>query len=220
MIPKCLFIAFAFVCIWSTVEAEEVRWFGKQTAPKAIVRAMQDRGGVAVEMMVQSVAGLAAKAVNEGRGDEMVWVSSGNADVERWYSQFLRRSEGIEVRGEMGAWDLVDRFAKRGIIKGYILYRLDNSAGQINEHRAGMDLSVNVATSLAGVLDGILIDQSLEEEAGKHNLKLLLDARDKTQVWCLQNHKDKFNRRLLCTQDPRKPHVRDCAAGILSLWER
>jgi hypothetical protein len=28
---------------------------------------------VALQMMAQSVAGLAAKAVNEGRGDELVW---------------------------------------------------------------------------------------------------------------------------------------------------
>src|SRR5205823_3686722 len=109
------------------------------------------------------------------------------------------------------AWDLVDRFARRGIIKGYILYRLDNSAGQINEHRAGMDLSVNVATSLAGLLDGILIDESLQAQAKKHNLKILLDAREKSQAWCLQTYKGKFNPRLLCTQDPRKPHVRDLA---------
>ncbi len=32
----------------------------------------------ALRMMLQSIAGLAAQAVNEGRGDEMVWVDEGN----------------------------------------------------------------------------------------------------------------------------------------------
>ena len=36
---------------------------------------------VSYEMMAQSVAGLAAKAVNEGRGDELVWI--GNEPMTR-----------------------------------------------------------------------------------------------------------------------------------------
>jgi len=74
-----------------------------------------------------------------------------------------------------------------------------------------MDCSVNVATSLAGTLNGILVDENLEAEAKAHDLKLLLDARDKTQSWCFETYKDRFNRRMLCTQDPRKSHVRDLA---------
>jgi hypothetical protein len=38
-------------------------------------------------MMAQAVAGLAAKAVNGGRGDELVWVESGNRDVEDWFAR-------------------------------------------------------------------------------------------------------------------------------------
>ncbi len=203
----------------ASVAGDEARWFGKQAAPKGIVRAKAE-GGVAMDMMVQSVAGLAAKAVNERRGDEMVWVASGNGDVERWLAGVLRRERAIEVRGEVRAWDLVERFARRGIIKGYILYRLDQSRGQINEHRARMDLSVNVATSLSGVLGGIIVDESLEEQARAHHLELLLDARQKSQQWCFENYQNQFNRRLLCTQDPRKPHVRDLAIaqGAMTIY--
>jgi hypothetical protein len=81
----------------------------------------------------------------------------------------------------------------------------------MNGYRPGMDCSVNVATSLAGLLDGIIVDEELEKEAKGHGLKLLLDARSKTQAWCFQAYKDQFNRRMLCTQDPRKPHIRDLA---------
>jgi hypothetical protein len=218
---RCVLVPLALVCLWMPAEAEEVRWFPKQVAPKGLVRTIQaeqfPEPRLATLMMVESVAGLAAKGVNEGRCDEMVWVATGNADIERWYGQLFKRRPAYEVRGVLEPWDLVERYRKRGIIKGYILYRLDKSRGEINEHRSGMDLSVNVATNLAGLLDGVLIDESLEAQAKAHDLKLLLDARDKTQEWCFETYKDRFNRRLLCTQDPRKPHVRDLAIAQQAL---
>jgi hypothetical protein len=162
-------------------------------------------------MMAQSVAGLAAKAVNDGRGDELVWVDTDNADVEDWLARLLKRQPQLELRGVFDPWALVDRYAKRGLIKGYILYRPDTSKGDVNQHRPGMDCSVNVATSLAGILDGIIVSEALETQARQHGLILLFDARDKTQAWCFETYKDRFNRAMVCTQDPRKPHVRDLA---------
>ena len=70
---------------------------------------------------------------------------------------------------------------------------------------------MNVATSVAGLLDGIIVNEELEKEAQAHVLKLLLDVRDKTQAWCFRTYKNQFNRRMLCTQDPGKPHIRDLA---------
>src|SRR5207253_954203 len=101
--------------------------------------------------------------------------------------------------------------AQQGIIKGYILYRRDRTAGATNVHRPGMDCSINVATSLAGVLDGIIVDGDLEKEAKARGLKLLFDARGQSQAWCFGAYKDQFNRRMLCTQDPQRPHSRDLA---------
>ncbi len=161
--------------------------------------------------MVQSVAGLAAKAVNEGRSNEMVWVSNGDGDLEKWRVRLLAAHPDWEKPGVMGPWDLADRYVRQGIIKGYILYRRDQSKGGNNTYRPGMDCSVNIATSLSGLLDGIIVDEELEPEAKAHGLTLLLDVRDKTQKWCFQTYKDRFNRRMLCTQDPRKPHARDLA---------
>jgi hypothetical protein len=184
--------------------------------PKGIVRA-GDRNlpapRASAEMTLQSVAGLAAKAVNEGLGDEMVWVESGNVDGEDWFARLLKRHPQVEMRGVFDFWDLVDRFTKRGIIKGYILYRFDRSKGKLNDHRVGMDCSVNVATSLAGILDGIMVDESLQPQAEKHGLKMLMDVRDKDQAWCFATYKDRFNRRMLCTQDPRKINTRDLAVA-------
>jgi hypothetical protein len=190
----------------------ESRWWPTQAVQKTLVRLTNDPGAsTSHAMTAQSVAGIAANAVNEGRGDEMVWVDSGNVDAEDWLARTSKRQPQVEMRGEFGLWPLIERYAKRDIIKGYILYRADTSKGQLNEYRRGMDCSVNVATSLAGVLNGIIVDETLEPQARRLGLKLLLDARDKTQAWCFETYKSQFNRAMLCTQDPRKPHVRDLA---------
>jgi hypothetical protein len=185
------------------------RWWPTQAVPKALVRTRPS--GASTDIMIQSVAGLAAKAVNDGRGDEMIWVTTGSVDVEDWFGRLLKRHPSLTVRGTFDPWTLVDRYARRGIIKGYILYRSDTSKGAINEHRAAIDCSVNVATSLAGILDGIIVDESLEAQAQQHGLKRLIDVRNKTQAWCFDTYKEQFSRNMLCTQDPRKPHVRDLA---------
>jgi hypothetical protein len=191
------------------------RWWPVQAFPKAVVRTANQQKfpepRLALQMMVQSVAGLAAKAVNEGRGDELVWVNNGDGDLEKWHARLLASHPALATPGPFGPWELVDRYAKQGIIKGYILYRSDKSKGENNADRPGMNCSVNVATSLAGLLDGIIVDEDLEKEAKAHGLKLLLDVREKTQLWCFQTCRDRFNRRMLCFQDPRIPHVRDLA---------
>lgn len=186
------------------------RWWPIQAMPRGIVRT-RGHNTFAEEMLVQSMAGLAAKAVNQTEGDELVWVTSGNINLEAWYQTFLEAHPTIQVRGTLDPWELVDRYAKKGIIKGYILYAQDRSKGRLNEHRKGMDLSVNVATSLVGILGGVLIEESLETKAQAQGLSLLLDARGKTQAWCFETYKDRFNRKLLCAQDPKKPHIRDLA---------
>jgi hypothetical protein len=194
---------------------EEDRWWPTQAFPKAVVRTTNQQQfpepRVALQMMVQSVAGLAAKAVNEHRGDELVWVYNGDGDLEKWYARLLARYPDLSTPGAYEPWDLVDRYTKQGIIKGYILYRSDKSKGENNAARPGMNCSVNVATSLAGLLDGIIVDEDLEKEAKARGLKLLIDVRGKTQRWCFQTYQNQFNRRMLCFQDPRAPHVRDLA---------
>ena len=185
-----------------------------QAMPKTLLRL--DQGELpsprtSSEMTAQSVAGLAAKAVNERRGDEMVWIDNGNANIEEWYVRLCKRHPNLEAREKSHLWDLIDHFEQNGTIKGYILYKADDSTGEMNEHRPGINISVNVATSLAGLLNGIVVDESLEQEAKAHGLKRLIDVRDRTQAWCFSTYRDQFNRRIICAQDPRKPNIRDLA---------
>jgi hypothetical protein len=202
--------------------ADNSRWWPVQAMPRALVRTKTrdepPASRAPVEMMVQSIAGLAAKAVNDGRADEMVWVDvEDNVDVADWLARLLQRHPQVEMRGSFAPWALVDRYAKQGLIKGYILYRADTSSDETNSRRPGMDCSVNVATSVAGLFDGIIVDESLEATAKAHGLARLLDVRDKTQAWCFATYQDRFNRRIICLQDPRKPNVRDLAIAQRTL---
>ena len=210
------FLLMAWLSLRSAMAGEaESRWWPVQALPNALVQTTRQHDfpepRAALQMMVQSVAGLAAHAVNEGRGDEMVWVSNGDATADKWHTRLVAAHPELAEAGPVAPWDLVKRFTAQGIVKGYILYRADKSRGEVNTYRPGMDCSVNVATSLAGLLGGIIVDEELENEAKARGLKLLLDAREQSQEWCFQTFKDQFNRRMLCAQDPRKPNVRDLA---------
>ena len=138
-----------------TTPDDRAGWWPTQAMPKALVRTQNQNEfpppRASCEMMAQSVAGLAAKAVNEGRADEMVWVGIDNIDVEDWFARLLKRQPQLELRGTFALWDLVDRYAKKGIIKGYILYSSNHSKGELSQHRPAIDCSVNVATSLAEI---------------------------------------------------------------------
>ncbi len=71
---RLLLVALIFLSLAFPAAADETRWWPTQTFPKAVIRTTNQQEfpepRFALQMMVQSVAGLAAKAVNEGRGDE------------------------------------------------------------------------------------------------------------------------------------------------------
>ena len=129
------------ITLWPAVAAaEEGRWWPVQSVPRAIVRTTSLERFPAPHgphhMLVQSVAGLAAKAVNQGRGDELVWVTSTNPDLEAWYRRFLADHPQLTDQGALEPWELVDRYVQQGTIQGYILYTWDKSPGQLAEDAA------------------------------------------------------------------------------------
>ena len=50
--------------------------------------------------------GACAKAVNEGRSEELVWVGTDQIDLEHWYDRLLVRRPYLEVQGlsDHGSW--------------------------------------------------------------------------------------------------------------------
>jgi len=82
-------------------------------------------------MMVQSVAGLAAKAVNEGRGDEMVWVGTDNFDIKDWFGRLTKRHPKLETRALLSPWELVDRYVKdRALVEATRLVGIAHRTGR------------------------------------------------------------------------------------------
>src|SRR5688572_9667171 len=82
----CALVPVATSLAADATSESEARWWPVQAVPNALVRLEQNdfpSPRVSYEMMAQSVAGLAAKAVNEGRGDELVWVGDGNEWLAR-----------------------------------------------------------------------------------------------------------------------------------------
>ncbi len=191
------------------------RWFPTQKPP-AQVYSTADASPSSVRLMLyQSLSGLAAKAVNEGRGDTMVWITRTNPESALWRGMYFRENPSVKDLGPLECWPLVEYFVKQGVVKGYILYSADKSGSgkKAAERSKDIDNSVNVACSMAGILGGIVVDKSLESEAKKAGLKMLADARTISQAQCFDKYKDKLNRDMMAVIDPRISGVRDLAVA-------
>ena len=202
--------------------AEEMWWFPELPKPTGLLRTMpvetfgdrpreQDQAWRQaaemgpMHMLVQSAAGLAARAVKHGEYDQMVWITTMHPNQNAIYERLTRRLK-ISRRNQsnmLAPWDLVKRLKDDGVVKGYILYH-HNLRGQD-------DPSANVGTSVAGLLGGVLVEESFEEQAKALGLKMLLDAREHNEHWVFETHRDKLFRRGAMFQNPGKPHARDYA---------
>ena len=209
------------------VPAEADWWFPELPLPAAIVRTSiaseidgpvpEDRRLIQrdgpIPMLVQSAAGLAARGVRLGTHDEMVWVDEENPNQQLAYDRLQKRL-GLEVRDTLEPWDLVRRLKDAGVVKGYIVYRQSSRRGR------RIDPSANVATSVAGPLGGVLVEESLEDEAKALGLEMLLDAREHDEAWVFEHFKDQLNRRMALFQNPRMPQCRDYAIAhdVIALY--
>jgi hypothetical protein len=172
-------------------------------------------------MLAVSLAGLAAQAVNENRGDEMVWIdfprdASEYQSYRTWFESAKQRMK-FEDRGVVKPWDLARRYQQQGIVKGYVLYRYDNTAGGPTIWREGTDASVNAATTMAGLLGGVMVSEAQEAQARSLGLTMLFDARGKDAEWVMANHGEQLDRTHVLAQDPQMPMLRDIAVANRSL---
>jgi hypothetical protein len=144
----------------------------------------------AEQVLAQSLQGVV------GRKRPRIWLRSGGmyAVIE----EQLRR-EGVALRPTGSVWELVKRF--REAVKGAVVYRLGTS-------------SLNVATSLCGVMDGVAVDESLRERAEGEGLKVLIDARGMDERQALARYRRRFARGVVVEQSVDKPgHLRDFAVA-------
>ena len=174
----------------------------KQMAPDAYVM-VKYPDAYAERILLQGLAGLAAQAVNEGMADELVCLDLAENRYPEWKERTVRRLH-IEKRGDFNVWELLHRYADRDWVKGYVLYTSTEVDGAQNA-------SVNVATSMSGILQAVPVDEAIEEQVEKRGLKMLFDARDMSAEECFAKYKNEFSRNFLCLVNPQKEFVRDVA---------
>lgn len=157
-------------------------------------------------VLLQTLAGLSARPDPRNSPREVIWVPAGHPEYVRLYESMVRRT-GARVSGPHSVWSLADRFRARGMLRGYILYRRDTSARPL--HAEGpADVSVNVATSLCAPLNAVAVSEELEQEAQRHGLTRLLDARNLTEEQCFTEYQHSFSRRVLALIDPKVAAIR------------
>lgn len=206
-IKSSFFFAFLFVVVLAHATTYNGRHgWPVQKAPKGLIICLPG-SSVAEEMLLQSLAGLAAKAVNENRIDEMVWEDVNNVSYQKLYTASV---EALclekEVR-RMDVWQLLDYLKEKKIVKGYVLYRLDSG----ERTHVINDYSSNVATVYASLLSGVLIDESLQQKAARYGLKELKDARKETLAICFEKNKHLLNNASALSIHPQVCNLRDYA---------
>ncbi|QUI22489.1 hypothetical protein HZI73_09320 [Vallitalea pronyensis] len=115
----------------------------------------------------------------------------------RWLND-LRDNYNVSYTTTTDAWSLVNQYKQ--YIDGYILYQDGDS-------------SINVASSLAGVLNAIPVEASLESTVMGYGLSKVIDVRGKDEAWCKDNYWHLFNHDVIIEQkEENELCMRDFAA--------
>ena len=207
--PRNLILALWLSATLATLHAQNApnsSWWPQQKRPAGYVIG-DPAGSPSEKNIMQALAGLAAQAVNEGRGDELVWMNAGGC-----YDEWKRRTQlrmPMQDRGTFDVWTLLDRYRKSGLVKGYIVYAADASPDAPYKRRANADLSLNIATTLAGITGGVPAEASLEPRLAALGLPKIADARKLTPESVLKQYGEKLSRKAILSVDPKVASMRD-----------
>ncbi|MBI3920359.1 MAG: hypothetical protein HY318_02985 [Armatimonadetes bacterium] len=166
--------------------------------------------------MMETLSGLVARHAQKTGTGEYLWTGlTSNPSYEEWFRRLVAWTKPRVIDGTYSVWDLVDRYRKAGVVKGYILYQYDhtNRAWHGNPEPAQLDTSANVATTLAGLLSGIAVDESLRGKAEAAGLRMLADVREWDEARCLKEYGDRCSRDLLSMNDPKNFLTRSLAVA-------
>lgn len=203
-IALILLLTISYLPIWAEIYNNRYGW-PEQKKPEKIIVCRSTRN-VAEAMLLESLSGLAAKAVNEGKFNEMVWIDVDNSSYKKLYKLSLDALNISDVK-EMSIWSLVDYLKNKGVINGYILYKLEEN----NNQHIISNYSSNVATVYASLLSGVLIDESLVRTAHQHHLRNLKDVRSESLEVCFEINKKKLNNCSALSIHPLVTNMRDYA---------
>ncbi len=207
---KLVFII-AYLFLTFSVSAYNGRhgWFVQQS-PKSIIICNGEGLKQPESMLLESLSGLCGQAVNDGMFDEMVWIDFANVSYKQIFQSSLKILN-IYTPKKMDVWELLKYLESKKIVKGYILYKADRSKGENYTKREGINYSSNVATVYAGLLKGILVEESLEAQIKKTGLKRLKDVRNESPDICFARCKALLNRGSAISIDPKVSNCRDIA---------
>lgn len=176
-----------------------------QKRPLEIVRCKIEHRDIREMNLAESVSGLAAQAINDGKNSEGVWVES-SANYEDYYLPLIHRIHAKE-NGSFNVWQLIKRYSKTEIIKGYILYDASKQ-----------DNSINLATIIAGIDKGVLIDVHQEKKAIDAGLAKLDDVRGRNiSIKTFDSLRGLLNNNLICILKPSAYNNRDYAIAHKSM---
>ncbi|MCS6831320.1 MAG: GxGYxYP family putative glycoside hydrolase [bacterium] len=153
-------------------------------------------------VVLQTLAGLVARLALRGKGHEMIWVPPPQPAYQRWLKMLLEHTR-VRLESEHTIWELVERYRVLGVVKGYVIYRMERSSRSVGDITLEMDVSLNVATSLCSALDAVAVEESLEAEAKVRGLPFLADARTMSEEECFQRYRPRFSRKAMAIQDPK-----------------
>ncbi|MFA5693302.1 MAG: GxGYxYP domain-containing protein [Acholeplasmataceae bacterium] len=128
--------------------------------------------------------------------DEVLFYLSNNEQYDYWLNyledEYSITNESITLE------EMILKYLDKYDDVGYILYDYTNN----NE-------SLNVATSLSGVLGYLPVDKSLEEKVSLLGLEMKLDVREMSERDLFDQYKDSLNNKGLVQLKPSISHFRD-----------
>lgn len=176
-------------------------WWPQQQAPSSIIQCeLEHSSDKAESYLLQSISGLAALSLNEGTGNEGVWIDTKNNSYKGYLSA-LKQRLNIDKTTQLKVWDLLSYFAEKDLIEGYILCDLSTK-----------DNSINAATMLCAIYKGVLVDKTIEARVQNMGLTRLADATGMVYDKAFfDSNKDMLNNNLVVLQSPDIPNNRDYA---------
>jgi hypothetical protein len=196
----------------SAADIERIRCWQTMPAPKLVyVTSAPQQTEPDARVMEQTVAGLLASQARSGNGGPMFWIDDKRPGADRWFDMFRKHVKPQVQTIDGDAWELLKRMTAEGRVRGYVLYRRDNT----NDDDAPKDMSLNIAVSLCAPLQAVAIEESLKDRAEKLGLKMLEDARGKDHDWLIRRFDEKLSRDIVALEDPRRDHnMRDLAVAM------
>jgi hypothetical protein len=186
----------------------EPDWWPTQKAPAAFVTAEWPLG-LEEQVILQAVAGLKARAVNEGRGDELVWMDQQQNRSQEWRDRTIKRLT-LKDRGTSTVHALLTRAVNSGLVKGYVFYSADAYEGRAYEARQKIDPSLNTATMAAARLCAVPVTTVSEGKMKALGLSCLFDSRGVEPLTYFEAHRADFEARgAVGLLDPKTPNNRD-----------